>query len=112
MAGTGGPIGNQKAAKGKRWEAAIVRAVEAWPDPPDCTDCNDFMRGINEAAHKFVGSMMADRDIAFFREFGDRLDGKPVQAIEGEITTRHAFAVPVGIPDTTDPDEWARQTGR
>lgn len=61
-----------------------MRAVEAWPDLPDCTDCNDFMRGINMAAHGFVGKMMAEKDISFFREFGDRLDGKPAQTIQGD----------------------------
>jgi hypothetical protein len=83
MAGIGGPVGNQNAAKAKRWEAAILRALEAWPAKPDSTGCNALMLGINEAAHGFVAKMMAERDISFFREFGDRIDGKPAQAITG-----------------------------
>jgi len=81
MAGIGGPFGNQHAAKAKRWEAALERAFAAWPEPPDCTDCSDFMRGLNMAAHAFVSELMARRDIAFFREAGDRFDGKAAQAV-------------------------------
>lgn len=75
------PIGNTNAAKAKRWEAAILRAVEAWPEKPDSTDCNKLMVGLNEAAHLFVQSMMLSGNIAFFKEFGDRLDGKSAQSM-------------------------------
>lgn len=91
----GAPIGNQNAAKAKRWEAAICRALAAWPNPPDSTDCNDFMRGINEAAYKFVANTMAANEVGFYRELGDRLDGKPAQAIVGD-----ADAEPVRISVT------------
>lgn len=73
------PIGNQNAAKGKRWSAAIERALEAWPDKPDVTGCTALMIGLNEAAHAFVGEMLLKRDVAFFREFGDRVEGKVAQ---------------------------------
>lgn len=86
MAERGGQPGNQNAAKAKRWTAAIERCLEAWPGPPDSTDCTDFMRGINAAAFAFVGSMMATKDVQFFREFADRIDGKAMQAIEAEFT--------------------------
>lgn len=79
----GAPLGNQNAAKAKRWEAAICRALEAWPNPPDSTDCNELMRGINQAAFEFVKKLMSEKDIQFFREMGDRIDGKPSQAIVG-----------------------------
>ncbi len=78
------PFGNQNAAKAKRWEAAICRALSSWPNPPDNTDCSALIQGLNLAAHEFVRSLHAERDIAFFRELGDRLDGKPAQAITGE----------------------------
>lgn len=81
MAGKGAPIGNTNAAKAKRWEAAIVRAVEAWPNQPNSEGCNPLMVGLNAAAHAFVAQMFEDKDIAFFKEFGDRLDGKSAQAI-------------------------------
>ena len=78
----GAPLGNQFAAKAKRWEAAIIRAVEAWPNKPDTTGCNALMIGLNEAAHAFVGKMMDEKDLGFFKEFGDRLEGKAAQGLE------------------------------
>lgn len=81
MAGKGGTLGNQNAAKGARWREAIERAINAWPEAYD-GGANDFMKGINAAAHAFVKQMMTDGDIAFFREFGDRLDGKSRQQLD------------------------------
>lgn len=75
------PYGNQNAAKAKVWRDAINRALEYWPEVPPCLSVN---RGITEAAHEFVRTMMEGKDIAFFRELGDRLDGKPAQAITGD----------------------------
>lgn len=74
-------IGNQNAAKGARWREAIERAINSWPES-HAGGSNELMRGINAAAHAFVRKMMEDGDIAFFREFGDRLDGKPKQSME------------------------------
>lgn len=81
MAG-GAPEGNQNAAKGRRWRDAVERAIEAWPDMPE-GEFGTLVQGLNKAAHAFVGKMMAESDIAFFKEFGDRLDGKTPQAITG-----------------------------
>lgn len=78
----GAPIGNDNRARSKRWAAAIERAVECWPNPPSGVDCSDLIKGLNKAAHGFVGKMLEERDIAFFREFGDRLDGKAKQQTE------------------------------
>lgn len=75
----GAPIGNQNASKAKRWSAAIERAVEAYPNPPDVTGCTPLMIGLNNAAHQFVHKMMIEGDVAFFREFGDRIEGKVAQ---------------------------------
>ena len=77
----GAPLGNHNAAKAKRWEAALERAFAAWPNEPDMTDCSPLMIGLNTAAHGFVKKVMEERDIAFYRETGDRLDGKPAQAV-------------------------------
>lgn len=76
------PLGNQNAAKAKRWEAAICRALSSWPNEPDSTDCSDLIRGLNQAAHRFVANMMHADEVSFFRELGDRIDGKPAQAME------------------------------
>ena len=77
----GGQPGNQNARNGKRWRHAIERAVDAWPERAVSLEVN---RGIDNAAFAFVARMMETQDIAFFREFGDRLDGKPAQAIVGD----------------------------
>lgn len=85
MAERGGQPGNQNAAKAKRWEAAILRAVEAWPKEPDSTDCSALIIGLNKAAHEFVKGVYERGDLGFFKEFGDRLEGKASQTttIEG-----------------------------
>lgn len=78
----GAPLGNQNAVKGKRWEQAIVRAIEAWPNPPDNKNCAPLIVGLNAAAHAFVAKMYSEQDLGFFKEFGDRLDGKAHQSTE------------------------------
>lgn len=71
----GAPVGNQNAAKAKKWSAAIERAL-----------CKKYGKELAEAmddlAIKFIEAVEKG-DIAAFREFGDRIDGKPAQAIVG-----------------------------
>lgn len=78
----GAPLGNDNRARSKKWAAAIERAVESWPEPPSNVDCSALIIGLNTAAHAFVGKMLAEKDLGFFREFGDRLDGKAKQQTE------------------------------
>ncbi len=76
------PLGNQNARKAKKWADAVNRAVDAWPDRVvTALECN---KGIDNVAHSFVSAMMRTEDISFYREFGDRLDGKAAQAIIGD----------------------------
>lgn len=83
---SGAQPGNQNAAKGKRWEAAIIRAIERYKDPEAGKDQpkpkSKLMEGIDAAAEAFVAQMMATKDLGFFREFGDRIDGKVKQQLE------------------------------
>lgn len=81
----GAPFGNQNGAKAKRWEAALERAWAAYPNPPDDTDCTPFMRGLNLAAHNFVDDVVKKRDVAFYRENADRLDGKAHQSVDASV---------------------------
>lgn len=71
----GAPVGNQNAAKAKKWSAAIERAL-----------CKKYGKELADAmddlALKFIDAVEKG-DIAAFREFGDRIDGKPAQAIVG-----------------------------
>lgn len=77
------PLGNQNAAKAKRWSSAIERAVErraTGTEPGECR--NELMKGIDAAADLFVAEMFEKKDLGYFKEFGDRLEGKPKQVID------------------------------
>ena len=79
----GAPLGNQNAAKGKRWSAAIERALERKATgAPRPTDVSDFIAGIDLAADQFVAQMFEAKDLGYFKEFGDRLEGKAAQSID------------------------------
>jgi hypothetical protein len=91
----GAPLGNQNAAKGKRWTAAVERALErraTKKTPPE--DVSDLIRGLDMAADLFVQKMFADADLGYFKELGDRVEGKAMQPTElsgpdgGDIPTR------------------------
>jgi hypothetical protein len=81
MANVGAPLGNTNAARGRRWRDALSRAVDAYPNRAVSLEVN---KGIDEMAYLFVQKMAAEKDLGFFREYGDRSDGKPPQAIVGD----------------------------
>lgn len=83
------PLGNTNASRGTRWRSALERAIDAWPDAYD-GGANELMRGLNAAAHAYVRKMMTDNDLGFFKEFGDRLDGKPMQSMELNATVHES----------------------
>lgn len=70
----GAPIGNQNAVKAKRWQQAIDRALEKRSKAKG-------IEALDELAEKFLKEVEA-AGIAGYREFGDRLDGKPSQQLE------------------------------
>jgi hypothetical protein len=90
----GAPLGNRNAARAKKWQASIERAlaragghsgefpgIEATPE----------MKAMDEIADKFVAACMAgashekgDPWLGSVKEFGDRIDGKSVQIIAGD----------------------------
>lgn len=72
------PIGNKNAAKGKIWHAAIMRALEIREKSRI-----DGKREIDALAEKLI-DLVAGGDLGALKEFGDRLDGKPAQAIVGD----------------------------
>ncbi len=69
----GAPPGNQNAANGKKWKAAIGRALEA-RSKAEGREILDALANelINQA---FAGEQWA------FQQLGDRLDGKPPQTV-------------------------------
>lgn len=73
----GAPLGNQNGAKAKVWRAAIDRALER-----RTKSRSDGIKEIDALADKLL-ELVAQGDLPALKEFGDRLDGKPAQAIIG-----------------------------
>lgn len=70
----GAPTGNQNAAKAKVWTAAIERALEKRG--------KNRANALDDLAEKLL--LRCDSgDITALKELGDRIDGKPAQAIVG-----------------------------
>jgi hypothetical protein len=76
----GAPFGNQNAAKAKRWTAAIERAIVRRTGQSG----KEFAEALDELADKFVAAVIEGNAGALpgYKELGDRLEGKPVQATE------------------------------
>ncbi len=69
----GAPLGNQNAAKAKKWTAAIERVLTK-------RSGSEQMAEIDRLAEKLVDAAAAG-DLAALREFGDRIEGKPAQSV-------------------------------
>jgi hypothetical protein len=76
MATSGGQKGNKNAQKGTRWRDAINRAL-------DKRSKAQGIKALDELAERLLKLCDAG-DISALKELGDRLDGKPAQAITGE----------------------------
>jgi hypothetical protein len=74
----GAPIGNQNAKRQRIWHAAILRALDARDKSRI-----DGKKELDALAEKLL-DLVATGDLAALKEFGDRLDGKPAQAIVGD----------------------------
>jgi len=73
MPGPGAPEGNQNAAKAKQWSAAIERVL--------CKRSGkEKAEALEDLAEKFIKAVESG-DIAAWREFGDRMEGKPSQQL-------------------------------
>jgi hypothetical protein len=73
----GAPLGNQNGARAKVWRAAIERALERRSQSRA-----DGIKEIDALADQLI-ALVAKGDITAIKEFGDRIDGKPAQAIIG-----------------------------
>ena len=87
MAKGGGQPGNNNAGKNKRWINAIERAI-AQSDP-------DRLRAL---AEKLI-MKAEDGDLQAMKELGDRLDGKPAQAITGADGETAIFKIITHFPE-------------
>ena len=67
------PLGNQNATKAKPWSDAIRRALAR-------REAGDG-RDLNALADVLVDKAL-DGDLPALKELGDRLDGKPAQAVD------------------------------
>lgn len=74
----GAPVGNRNAAKAKVWRSAIERALER-----RSASRADGIKEIDALADELL-KLVAAGDLGALKEFGDRMDGKPAQAIVGE----------------------------
>lgn len=72
----GAPIGNQNAANARMWKGAIDRALEK-------RGAGDRLQALADLAEKLLAKC-DEGDMGALRELGDRVDGKPPQAITGE----------------------------
>ena len=67
-------IGNQYAAKSKRWSMAIERALEKRSRVAQ-------VEALDDLAEKLLAKC-DEGDLTALKELGDRLDGKPTQSTE------------------------------
>jgi hypothetical protein len=74
----GAPVGNKNAARAKVWRAAIERALER-----RSASRTDGIKEIDALADQLL-TLVAAGDLGALKEFGDRIDGKPPQAIVGD----------------------------
>lgn len=73
----GAPLGNKNAARPRVWRDAIERALEI-----RTKSRIDGKKEIDALAERLL-DLVAAGDLAALKEFGDRIDGKPAQAIIG-----------------------------
>lgn len=77
----GAPLGNNNAAKAKQWTAAIERALDKRG--------LDRKQSLDVLAEKFLAKCDEGEPWAF-KELGDRLEGKPMQSVEMNVTRNTA----------------------
>ena len=97
MAGPGAPIGNTNATKGRPWRDAIDRALET-------RGRYDRKLALDALAEKLLAKC-DEGDMSALRELGDRLDGKPAQAVQLSNAEGEAFRVAAVEQRIVDPKD-------
>jgi hypothetical protein len=69
---SGGQKGNKNAARGAEWREAVVKAIKRG-------------QGLDKLADVLVAKAL-DGDMVAIKEVGDRLDGKPKQQVDLNVT--------------------------
>lgn len=75
------PVGNQNAAKGKRWRDAIDRALESESRARGIQILDEIALTVVRAAMEGPSGEKSDPWLDAVRELGDRLDGRPGQSV-------------------------------
>lgn len=75
MAG-GAPLGNQNAARAKKWRESIMRAL--------ARKAGSVESGLDAAADKLVVLAIDEGDKWALDHIADRIDGKPAQTVAGD----------------------------
>lgn len=70
-------VGNQYAAKVKRWQKAIERALARYAN-------ENVDAGLDQAADVLVKAAIEEKQQWALKEIGDRIEGKAVQPIAGD----------------------------
>jgi hypothetical protein len=73
----GAPVGNQNAAKAKRWQDALVKALARYSNDDGKIQAGQALDKIAEVV--VMKALAGDKDSII--EIGNRLDGKPAQAL-------------------------------
>lgn len=87
MSTTGGQLGNQNGKKGTVWSDAIRKEVMAKIDVTSEKGLVTRVKQIRVLARKLIKCGL-NGDLPALREIGDRLEGKPAQAIEIDTTVK------------------------
>lgn len=82
MADAGAPIGNKNASKNKPWADALRKELDGEVNA----------KKLRRLARKTI-AMGLEGEMSAIKEIGDRLDGKPVQGLEGKIDHDHTGTI-------------------
>lgn len=80
MATSGAQVGNKNGIKNRPWAEAIERALKQADKDPKKKRAT-----LNRLAERMI-DLAESGDIAALKEIGDRLDGKPKQSVDAEVT--------------------------
>lgn len=99
----GAPIGNQNAAKAKRWQDALHKALVRFESKDGAIKAGEALDKIAETV--VLQALAGNKDA--WQEIGNRLDGKPAQAIiatgdEEGGPIRHSLTVGYADPPATE----------
>lgn len=86
----GAPLGNTNAASAREWRQALQRAMARKAE-------GDYRKTLDDVAERVIDAALAGEKDAW-KEIGDRMDGKPAQAIVGETDQPLRMVIGWAIP--------------